>query len=316
MSKSSDNSINFEDLARLSILYPTGKSGVFEEDFILSTSDLDNAFTKIPKNDILRVESDRLNKAFKKLCLLLHIDHNNFKSKGKKNGEYEFDLEKAHLLLRILQNNHQYNILLKNGVKEVFSIDEYILINNLQTFIEKFIEDRSDQNNAMSIFTLKFELNSLENNPIYRISNILFKLDTIPFYKKKTIYEQFLDEIDEITYDLIGNLAIYDSKINNYDISDLIDTRIILKLTDAKLMVTKNTTNSVPLIYYSELIHRIFKVEKIDIESFNGKDFEMKYHNNIVKKYKKDLIDEINKALKEIEYPDDDIYSKFIRIDK
>lgn len=303
--------INLQDLARLSLF--NKKKNIQPETLESFTQTyLEQAKEKIISNDILKVEADRLDKAFKKLCLLLHINYNNF----KKDKQYSFELSNVHYLLKILIDNDQYNLLIKNGTMNVMRIEDHNKILDLLNFIENCIKDQEDYNNALSIFALKFELNDTRFNPITRMATILFRPNSVSFKEKKRIYDNFINEVDEIAYNYIGDFSKHESDTKDYNNDDLFDNRIIMTISDARKILNPSTTNTVSYSYYSELINKVFVNPSIDTSKLNRKDADKQYDKLIVKQYKTDLVKEIKKALKEVEQPKQKIFSNYIKIDK
>ncbi|ULG74234.1 hypothetical protein [Macrococcus brunensis] len=300
--------INFQDLSRLSILYPNVKNS-------FTIQDLKEAKTKVTSDDMLKGEASRLDIAFKKFCVNLHIDSDNFKSAGQNGDNYSFKLSTSHYLLKILQNNAVYNKLLKTGITNVFTIEEQEKIQAIHDFIANCIENDMDYNNAMSVFTVKFELSDLRDNPIDRMVSILFKTDGLPFKNKQRIYESFINDVDEVVFDHLGNLASLSSTIKNYDENYLFDDRVFISRSDAKKMLNSKTTNTVSTSYYARLIQRAIPNAIVDVGMTKGKDRKIEYEKLIVKKYKHQLIEDIKVALNEATDSDSNESSKFIRID-
>mgnify|MGYP007135826597 FL=1 len=246
----------------------------------------ENKPKKWEDHDLFIPTKNNFSANFKKFCLALGIDSENFKI-GK---SYAFKSESKSVLHDILLNNPEYIHFLKYGVnkkdlKYINKINE-----NLYYFIKNEITDQQDYAHAMTVYYLYFLIDSnIEIGIKSKIIEILTATG-ITNNDRISLLEYYLDELDELDMEINAKLA---ESIETNQTSYLIQNdKTAIHFPLAKYITHRDTKASVPKNMLLSLILNSDLVPPEDLE-----DKELKYPKKITKEHHDKLVNEINKAL-------------------
>lgn len=248
-----------------------------------SNANEENKQKKWEDHDLFVPTKTNFSANFKKFCLALGIDSENFKI-GK---FYAFKCDSKFVIHDILSNNSDYIHFLKNGVnkKDIESINK--INDNLYYFIKNEITNPIDYKTAMTNYYLYFLIDS---NIEVGIKSKVIDIITAPNVssaQKIDIINYYMDELDELKDEVNVRLATSQS----YSYSDYLEQerRVQIDVNLAKYLTNKETQASAPkalvirLLSQSELVN----TPKYTKENRNKLIAELKkalnYH------YKKDI---------------------------
>ncbi|WP_245335673.1 hypothetical protein [Staphylococcus sp. GDY8P196P] len=225
-----------------------------ERIYYTNHKDDENKPKKWEDHDLFVPTKTNFSANFKKFCLALGIDSENFKI-GK---SYAFKSESESVLHDILLNNPEYIHFLKNGVnkkdlKYINKINE-----NLYYFIKNEITDPIDYETAMTNYYLYFLVNS---NIEVGIKSKVIDIITAPNVnnaQKIDVMNYYMDELAELNDEVNSRLATSQT----YSYSDYLEQESLvhINLNLAKYLTNKETQASAPkdlvirLLSYSELV--------------------------------------------------------------
>lgn len=248
-----------------------------------SNANEENKQKKWEDHDLFVPTKTNFSANFKKFCLALGIDSENFKI-GK---FYAFKCDSKFVIHDILSNNSDYIHFLKNGVnkKDIESTNK--INDNLYYFIKNEITNPIDYKTAMTNYYLYFLIDS---NIEVGIKSKVIDIITAPNVssaQKIDIINYYMDELDELKDEVNVRLATSHS----YSYSDYLEQerRVQIDVNLAKYLTNKETQASAPkalvirLLSQSELVN----TPKYTKENRNKLIAELKkalnYH------YKKDI---------------------------
>lgn len=228
---------------------------------------------------------------FKKFCLALGINPDNFKN-GK---SFAFKPESKDVMYDILSNNSDYLHFLKYGANE----KDLSLMNkineNLYYFIKNEITDSVNYETALTNYYLYFLVNSnVEVGIKSKIIDIITASD-LNNDQKLSVLEYYLDELAELNDEINSKLAEYQS----YDYNNYLkqESRVPVDFNLAKYVTNKETQASAP----KDLILKLLtNSELVDHPKFNKE-----HRNKLISELKKALNFHLNKS---------DDYSEFFYI--
>ncbi|MFB2259535.1 hypothetical protein KAJ74_07495 [Staphylococcus aureus] len=219
-----------------------------------SNANEENKQKKWEDHDLFVPTKTNFSANFKKFCLALGIDSENFKI-GK---FYAFKCDSKFVIHDILSNNSDYIHFLKNGVnkKDIESTNK--INDNLYYFIKNEITNPIDYKTAMTNYYLYFLIDS---NIEVGIKSKVIDIITAPNVssaQKIDIINYYMDELDEIKDEVNVRLATSQS----YSYSDYLEQerRVQIDVNLAKYLTNKETQASAPkalvirLLSQSELV--------------------------------------------------------------
>ncbi|MGN3931871.1 hypothetical protein AB8P67_07090 [Staphylococcus aureus] len=219
-----------------------------------SNANEENKQKKWEDHDLFVPTKTNFSANFKKFCLALGIDSENFKI-GK---FYAFKCDSKFVIHDILSNNSDYIHFLKNGVnkKDIESTNK--INDNLYYFIKNEIANPIDYKTAMTNYYLYFLIDS---NIEVGIKSKVIDIITAPNVssaQKIDIINYYMDELDELKDEVNVRLATSQS----YSYSDYLEQerRVQIDVNLAKYLTNKETQASAPkalvirLLSQSELV--------------------------------------------------------------
>ncbi|WP_245345150.1 hypothetical protein [Staphylococcus sp. GDX8P47P] len=219
-----------------------------------SNANEENKQKKWEDHDLFVPTKTNFSANFKKFCLALGIDSENFKI-GK---FYSFKCDSKFVIHDILSNNSDYIHFLKNGVnkKDIESTNK--INDNLYYFIKNEITNPIDYKTAMTNYYLYFLIDS---NIEVGIKSKVIDIITAPNVssaQKLDIINYYMDELDELKDEVNVRLATSQS----YSYSDYLEQerRVQIDVNLAKYLTNKETQASAPkalvirLLSQSELV--------------------------------------------------------------
>nr|WP_240052625.1 hypothetical protein [Staphylococcus aureus] len=219
-----------------------------------SNANEENKQKKWEDHDLFVPTKTNFSANFKKFCLALGIDSENFKI-GK---FYAFKCDSKFVIHDILSNNSDYIHFLKNGVnkKDIESTNK--INDNLYYFIKNEITNPIDYKTAMTNYYLYFLIDS---NIEVGIKSKVIDIITAPNVssaQKIDIINYYMDELDELKDEVNVRLATSQS----YSYSDYLEQerRVQIDVNLAKYLTNKETQASAPkalvirLLSQSELV--------------------------------------------------------------
>ena len=219
-----------------------------------SNANEENKQKKWEDHDLFVPTKTNFSANFKKFCLALGIDSENFKI-GK---FYAFKCDSKFVIHDILSNNSDYIHFLKNGVnkKDIESTNK--INDNLYYFIKNEITNPIDYKTAMTNYYLYFLIAS---NMEVGIKSKVIDIITAPNVssaQKIDIINYYMDELDELKDEVNVRLATSQS----YSYSDYLEQerRVQIDVNLAKYLTNKETQASAPkalvirLLSQSELV--------------------------------------------------------------
>ncbi|HHO4682808.1 MULTISPECIES: hypothetical protein [Staphylococcus] len=219
-----------------------------------SNANEENKQKKWEDHDLFVPTKTNFSANFKKFCLALGIDSENFKI-GK---FYAFKCDSKFVIHDILSNNSDYIHFLKNGVnkKDIESTNK--INDNLYYFIKNEITNPIDYKTAMTNYYLYFLIDS---NIEVGIKSKVIDIITAPNVssaQKIDIINYYMDELDELKDEINARLATSQS----YNYSDYLEQerRVQIDVNLAKYLTKKETQASAPkalvirLLSQSELV--------------------------------------------------------------
>ncbi|MCI2941290.1 hypothetical protein FH174_07160 [Staphylococcus cohnii] len=219
-----------------------------------SNANEENKEKKWEDHDLFVPTKTNFSANFKKFCLALGIDSENFKI-GK---FYAFKCDSKFVIHDILSNNSDYIHFLKNGVnkKDIESTNK--INDNLYYFIKNEITNPIDYKTAMTNYYLYFLIDS---NIEVGIKSKVIDIITAPNVssaQKIDIINYYMDELDELKDEINARLATSQS----YNYSDYLEQerRVQIDVNLAKYLTKKETQASAPkalvirLLSQSELV--------------------------------------------------------------
>ncbi len=219
-----------------------------------SNANEENKQKKWEDHDLFVPTKTNFSANFKKFCLALGIDSENFKI-GK---FYAFKCDSKFVIHDILSNNSDYIHFLKNGVnkKDIESTNK--INDNLYYFIKNEITNPIDYKTAMTNYYLYFLIDS---NIEVGIKSKVIDIITVPNVssaQKIDIINYYMDELDELKDEINARLATSQS----YNYSDYLEQerRVQIDVNLAKYLTKKETQASAPkalvirLLSQSELV--------------------------------------------------------------
>lgn len=219
-----------------------------------SNANEENKQKKWEDHDLFVPTKTNFSANFKKFCLALGIDTENFKI-GK---FYAFKCDSKFVIHDILSNNSDYIHFLKNGVnkKDIESTNK--INDNLYYFIKNEITNPIDYKTAMTNYYLYFLIDS---NIEVGIKSKVIDIITAPNVssaQKIDIINYYMDELDELKDEVNVRLATSQS----YSYSDYLEQerRVQIDVNLAKYLTNKETQASAPkalvirLLSQSELV--------------------------------------------------------------
>ncbi|OHP85162.1 hypothetical protein HMPREF2941_10815 [Staphylococcus sp. HMSC061F01] len=219
-----------------------------------SNTNEENKQKKWEDHDLFVPTKTNFSANFKKFCLALGIDSENFKI-GK---SYAFKCDSKFVIHDILSNNSDYIHFLKNGVnkKDIESTNK--INDNLYYFIKNEITNPIDYKTAMTNYYLYFLIDS---NIEVGIKSKVIDIITAPNVssaQKIDIINYYMDELDELKDEVNVRLAASQS----YSYSDYLEQerRVQIDVNLAKYLTNKETKASAPkalvirLLSQSELV--------------------------------------------------------------
>ncbi|WP_250608931.1 hypothetical protein [Staphylococcus aureus] len=219
-----------------------------------SNANEENKQKKWEDHDLFVPTKTNFSANFKKFCLALGIDSENFKI-GK---FYAFKCDSKFVIHDILSNNSDYIHFLKNGVNKK-DIEYTNKINdNLYYFIKNEITNPIDYKTAMTNYYLYFLIDS---NIEVGIKSKVIDIITAPNVssaQKIDIINYYMDELDELKDEVNVRLASSQS----YSYSNYLEQerRVQIDVNLAKYLTNKETQASAPkalvirLLSQSELV--------------------------------------------------------------
>ena len=248
-----------------------------------SNANEENKQKKWEDHDLFVPTKTNFSANFKKFCLALGIDSENFKI-GK---FYAFKCDSKFVIHDILSNNSDYIHFLKNGVnkKDIESTNK--INDNLYYFIKNEITNPIDYKTAMTNYYLYFLIDS---NIEVGIKSKVIDIITAPNVssaQKIDIINYYMDELDELKDEVNVRLATSQS----YSYSDYLEQerRVQIDVNLAKYLTNKETQASAPKALVIRLLSQSELVDtpKYSKENRNKLIAELKkalnYH------YKKDI---------------------------
>lgn len=219
-----------------------------------SNANEENKQKKWEDHDLFVPTKTNFSANFKKFCLALGIDSENFKI-GK---FYAFKCDSKFVIHDILSNNSDYIHFLKNGVnkKDIESTNK--INDKLYYFIKNEITNPIDYKTAMTNYYLYFLIDS---NIEVGIKSKVIDIITAPNVssaQKIDIINYYMDELDELKDEVNVRLATSQS----YSYSDYLEQerRVQIDVNLAKYLTNKETQASAPkalvirLLSQSELV--------------------------------------------------------------
>lgn len=259
----SQTSKSYEELnnnhnTRNKVKYPMILTDIVKYELYLldgcSNANEENKQKKWEDHDLFVPTKTNFSANFKKFCLALGIDSENFKI-GK---FYAFKYDSKLVIHDILSNNSDYIHFLKNGVnkKDIESTNK--INDNLYYFIKNEITNPIDYKTAMTNYYLYFLIDS---NIEVGIKSKVIDIITAPNVssaQKIDIINYYMDELDELKDEVNVRLATSQS----YSYSDYLEQerRVQIDVNLAKYLTNKETQASAPkalvirLLSQSELV--------------------------------------------------------------
>ncbi|MDW4285502.1 hypothetical protein QI143_09695 [Staphylococcus saprophyticus] len=248
-----------------------------------SNANEENKQKKWEDHDLFVPTKTNFSANFKKFCLALGIDSENFKI-GK---FYAFKCDSKFVIHDILSNNSDYIHFLKNGVnkKDIESTNK--INDNLYYFIKNEITNPIDYKTAMTNYYLYFLIDS---NIEVGIKSKVIDIITAPNVssaQKIDIINYYMDELDELKDEVNVRLATSQS----YSYSDYLEQerRVQIDVNLAKYLTNKETQASAPKALVIRLLSQSELVDtpKYTKENRNKLIAELKKALNF--HYKKDI---------------------------
>ncbi|HCY8695428.1 MULTISPECIES: hypothetical protein [Staphylococcus] len=216
--------------------------------------DEENKPKKWEDHDLFVPTKTNFSANFKKFCLALGIDSENFKI-GK---FYAFKYDSKLVIHDILSNNSDYIHFLKNGVNKKDLESTNKINDNIYYFIKNEITNPIDYKTAMTNYYLYFLIDS---NIEVGIKSKVIDIITAPNVssaQKIDIINYYMDELDELKDEVNARLAATQS----YSYSDYLEQecRVQIDVNLAKYLTKKETQASAPkslvtrLLSQSELV--------------------------------------------------------------
>ncbi|HDH5596513.1 TPA: hypothetical protein PIJ57_001561 [Staphylococcus aureus] len=236
--------LNLNDIIKLEV----------ERIYYTHHTDNENIPKKWEDHDLFVSTKTNFSANFKKFCLALGIDSENFKI-GK---SYAFKSESKSVIHDILLNNSEYIHFLKNGVNKKYLEYTNKINENLFYFIKTEITDFVDYETAMTNYYLYFLVNSnIEVGIKSKIIDILTAPD-VNNSQKLDLMDYYLDELAELSDEVNSKLATYQS----YNYNDYLkqEHRVQIDANLANYLTNKETQASAPkdliirLLNQSELV--------------------------------------------------------------
>lgn len=236
--------LNLNDIIKLEV----------ERIYYTHHTDNENIPKKWEDHDLFVSTKTNFSANFKKFCLALGIDSENFKI-GK---SYAFKSESKSVIHDILLNNSEHIHFLKNGVNKKDLKYTNKINENLAYFIKNEITDSVDYETAMTNYYLYFLVNSnIEVGIKSKIIDILTAPD-VNNTQKLDLMDYYLDELAELSDEVNSKLATYQS----YNYNDYLkqEHRVQIDVNLAKYLTNKETQASAPkalvirLLSQSELV--------------------------------------------------------------
>ena len=219
-----------------------------------SNANEENKQKKWEDHDLFVPTKTNFSANFKKFCLALGIDSENFKI-GK---FYAFKYDSKLVIHDILSNNSDYIHFLKNGVNKKDLESTNKINDNIYYFIKNEITNPIDYKTAMTNYYLYFLIDS---NIEVGIKSKVIDIITAPNVssaQKIDIINYYMDELDELKDEVNVRLATSQS----YSYSDYLEQerRVQIDVNLAKYLTNKETQASAPkalvirLLSQSELV--------------------------------------------------------------
>lgn len=248
-----------------------------------SNANEENKQKKWEDHDLFVPTKTNFSANFKKFCLALGIDSENFKI-GK---FYAFKCDSKFVIHDILSNNSDYIHFLKNGVNKKYIESTNKINDNLYYFIKNEITNPIDYKTAMTNYYLYFLIDS---NIEVGIKSKVIDIITAPNVssaQKIDIINYYMDELDELKNEVNVRLATSQS----YSYSDYLEQerRVQIDVNLAKYLTNKETQASAPKALVIRLLSQSELVDtpKYTKENRNKLIAELKKALNF--HYKKDI---------------------------
>lgn len=219
-----------------------------------NNADEENKPKKWEDHDLFVPTKTNFSANFKKFCLALGIDSENFKI-GK---FYAFKCDSKLVIHDILSNNSDYIHFLKNGVNKKDLESTNKINDNIYYFIKNEITNPIDYKTAMTNYYLYFLIDSnIEVGIKSKVIDIIIA-PNVSSDQKIDIINYYMDELDELKDEINSRLAASQS----YSYSDYLEQerRVQIDINLARYLTKKETQASAPkdliirLLSQSELV--------------------------------------------------------------